>query len=109
VWFTNGFTVAARSNRGDFTKFVAVGLHGVARRASAVLARHQPAVRVRRLTLRTEAAGRRYEKSRNDTVTANPFAKPFMPGLGKMTRPVANMASPATKEALYLEAVEQGR
>jgi hypothetical protein len=32
----------------------------------------------------------------SDTVTANPFAKPFMPASGKMMRPVASMASPAT-------------
>jgi hypothetical protein len=31
----------------------------------------------------------------SDIVTANPFAKPFMPALGKMMKPVASMASPA--------------
>jgi hypothetical protein len=33
----------------------------------------------------------------SDAVTANPFAKPLVPSLGKMMmRPVASMASPAT-------------
>jgi len=32
----------------------------------------------------------------SDTVTANPFAKPLIPALGKTMRPVASMATPAT-------------
>jgi hypothetical protein len=32
----------------------------------------------------------------SDTVTANPFANPLIPALGKTMRPVASMATPAT-------------
>jgi hypothetical protein len=42
------------------------------------------------------AVMRKAAMTASDTVTANPFANPFMPALGKMIRPVASMASPAT-------------
>jgi hypothetical protein len=47
------------------------------------------------LILRTEAAGRHAAMTASDTVTANPFANPLIPALGKTMRPVASMANPS--------------